>query len=375
MTHNLENFSSPTKSKWNELKSNFEKPPQDELICEFNKLQNLEDRPLIETTQLLFKQERVISEKILICLQEIQKRKIFWNLGYRSLYEMLTTHFNLSESSAYSRISALKIMESVPETQVMLRTGEVNFSTLTLAQSFIQKNERAKERKLTACEKSQVIATIKNKSQTEVKKIFSEVCPEFTQQDQVVTLNEYEKRLHLTIDNKVMQLLNEARDLLAHTVPDGNKNEILKRVLRLANAELRKKKFAIISDGNSEPEHKNRTSSSSAAREHSSKRMFPLDSKAPSNGRTISRHIKNIVFRRAHGACENRIEPNPDTKALNHAKKCGSTYKLEFEHVMPIAIGGDSSLQNIQLLCRSCNLQRAHKAGLLHLSQKKSQKK
>ena len=35
--------------------------------------------------------------------------------------------------------------------------------------------------------------------------------------------------------------------------------------------------------------------------------------------------------------------------------KCGSRENLEIDHVVPLARGGSNRLENLQLLCRSCN--------------------
>ena len=35
--------------------------------------------------------------------------------------------------------------------------------------------------------------------------------------------------------------------------------------------------------------------------------------------------------------------------------KCGSKKNLEIDHVVPLARGGSSRLENLQLLCRDCN--------------------
>ncbi|MBS1984832.1 MAG: HNH endonuclease [Bdellovibrionales bacterium] len=59
--------------------------------------------------------------------------------------------------------------------------------------------------------------------------------------------------------------------------------------------------------------------------------------------RYIPRAVKHAVWRKAEGKCV----------------RCGSMHRLNFDHIQPFALGGDSSPENIQLLCNSCNLRRA----------------
>jgi 5-methylcytosine-specific restriction endonuclease McrA len=35
--------------------------------------------------------------------------------------------------------------------------------------------------------------------------------------------------------------------------------------------------------------------------------------------------------------------------------KCGSQRSLEFDHIIPVALGGSNTARNIQLLCEGCN--------------------
>ena len=53
----------------------------------------------------------------------------------------------------------------------------------------------------------------------------------------------------------------------------------------------------------------------------------------------IPDHVRLFVWQRDEGKCV----------------RCGSTERLEFDHIIPIAKGGGSTERNIQLLCEGCN--------------------
>ncbi len=56
--------------------------------------------------------------------------------------------------------------------------------------------------------------------------------------------------------------------------------------------------------------------------------------------RHIPDHVKVEAWRRDGGVCVN----------------CGASDYLEFDHIIPFSKGGANTVNNVQLLCRRCNL-------------------
>jgi hypothetical protein len=46
--------------------------------------------------------------------------------------------------------------------------------------------------------------------------------------------------------------------------------------------------------------------------------------------------------------------------------RCGHKYRLQIDHILPVAHGGKSTLENLRLLCQGHNLSEAKRLGLLH---------
>ena len=61
----------------------------------------------------------------------------------------------------------------------------------------------------------------------------------------------------------------------------------------------------------------------------------------------IPREIVDAVYRRDGGRCV----------------YCGSTENLQIDHIIPFSKGGATTLENLQLLCRKCNIEKSNKIG------------
>jgi 5-methylcytosine-specific restriction endonuclease McrA len=53
----------------------------------------------------------------------------------------------------------------------------------------------------------------------------------------------------------------------------------------------------------------------------------------------IARDLRLSVWERDGGACV----------------QCGATFELQFDHIIPVALGGATTAENLQILCGTCN--------------------
>jgi HNH endonuclease len=69
---------------------------------------------------------------------------------------------------------------------------------------------------------------------------------------------------------------------------------------------------------------------------------------APTHRREpISREMRLAVFQRDGGCCV----------------ECGNSFDIQYDHVIPVALGGATSVQNLQILCADCNRRKGATLG------------
>lgn len=71
------------------------------------------------------------------------------------------------------------------------------------------------------------------------------------------------------------------------------------------------------------------------------KQTMDLDDRARAHvpRQTIPDDLKTLVWTRDKGAC----------------RRCGATAELQFDHVIPVSLGGATNEDNLQILCGPCN--------------------
>lgn len=136
-------------------------------------------------------------------------------------------------------------------------------------------------------------------------------------------------RIQVTVDQETHDTLRQAQDLMRHSLPSGDPAVIVARALRLLVDDLLKKKSASTSK--------------------------PAKSRALADGsRTIPAAVMREVWRRDAARC-----------AFEGLRgRCPERGGLEYHHVIPYALGGSATADNIELRCRAHNAHQARLDGL-----------
>ena len=71
-----------------------------------------------------------------------------------------------------------------------------------------------------------------------------------------------------------------------------------------------------------------------------------------------NRDIWDSICRVERGKVTNRMRFAIYQRDGNRCRKCGSRYNLEIDHIIPIAKGGKSTMNNLQTLCHRCNVKK-----------------
>jgi hypothetical protein len=126
--------------------------------------------------------------------------------------------------------------------------------------------------------------------------------------------------LQSTVDQETHDLLQEAQDLMSHQVRAGEIAPVLKCALKMWVGHLRKQKFAA------------------------------TDRPGPARPSTFTRHIPAAVNRAVWARDGGQCAFVSDT-----GHRCQARALLEYDHVEPVARGGEARAESVRLLCRSHN--------------------
>ena len=277
---------------------------------------HLADSSLLQGTRSLRARDRLTTALLVARIGEIDSRRLAERLGYPSTMAWCIAELRFSEDEAGRRIRAARFGRNFPELFEALADGRLHLTAVNLIGPHLSK-----------ATVDGWIAAATHRTRAEIQALIAIRRPRPDGSDGMVELAEYvleqvhdrvlptAPQRHLfqcAIGDTLRAMLEEARDLMSHQNPAGKYEAVLIEALELLLPALRKQKFATSGAGE----------------------------------RRISSEVKAKVWERDGGRC---------TFAGEDGRRCGSTWNVEFDHVEPVACGGEATVDNVRCLCRAHN--------------------
>ncbi len=171
------------------------------------------------------------------------------------------------------------------------------------------------------------------------------------------TLPPQRYKVQFTATQEYVNLLEQARDLLAHAVPDRALEEVHLRAMQLLVAELKKRKYAVNDESGSSCPTEDASEQTVEPLERDALRLAStrFDSLRDTRrgeipdgvgGRYIPAAVRRAVWKRDEGRCS-YVDAT--------GQRCRETGCLELHHETAYARGGPPTESNISLRCRAHN--------------------
>jgi 5-methylcytosine-specific restriction endonuclease McrA len=357
---------------------------------------HLPDHALLPALADVCSRDRATTAEMLGLIAEIDWRRAYLRADHTSMFAYCVRELRMSEDMAAKRIHAARAAREVPKVFEMVADGRLSLSAawllapkltpanaddllpaathktndeirLLLAERFPQEDAPTRVMALvpmpvasaattageptpmtpqqrpsasdaglplTTADPSGTSEACEKKSQHAVRHVAPSECAQvpgsmvpvstFTR---VTPLSPTSFKYEVTLSKAAHHKLEYAKSLLGHAVPSGNLPEIIERALDALIEKLEQSKLGKCS------------------------RTRPVARRKPSkpreqNERYISPQVRQAVWKRDGGRC---------TYVGTRHRRCEARSRLEFDHILTIARGGLSTVENLRLRCRRHN--------------------
>jgi 5-methylcytosine-specific restriction endonuclease McrA len=289
----------------------------------------------------------------LLALAEFDRSRLWVQLGHANLFDFLHRELGLSRGAAHYRKVAAHLVQRYPEMVEPLREGKLCItvvlelarvitpenSAIVLPQFFHRSKQEAKAIAVAICPaavipRREVVTGLPQVSSPRSgrvqpvelaasESVHRAAGPGTTPATpmQLEPLTPDLRRLHMTVSKQFIDKLEAARKGQGHAQPGASAEKVIEAALDLLLAQQAKRRGEV-----KKPQQN------------------PRPSKNPGH---VPAAVRREVWSRDDGKC---------TWPLDSGGTCGSTLRLEIDHVIPGARGGPSTVENCRLACRAHNL-------------------
>ena len=280
----------------------------------------LTDSELLNQTRLLVSRERELTTELLWHLREVERRRLFAEQGYSSLFDYVRRGLGYCEASADRRISAMRLLREHPEIEPALKSGALSLSNASALQHFFK------------CDKH-----------------LAALAPELAKPEKSRPISATQTEIRFTAHQELMRKLEKLKGLLSHRNPNPSYAELFEMLAELALTKL-------------DPEKKAEKKQADQIAGKPASPTPPAEVRpAPVRSRHIPHALRRTVWGRDQGQCTYVNEQS--------GVRCDSKHLLEVHHIQDFSLGGEHTQENLTLRCRTHNLHAAlqtHGAAMMN---------
>jgi len=294
----------------------------------------------------LARREHSALADLLVALADFDGQAVYRALGFPSLFDFLHREIGLSRGSAYYRQVGARLVRRFPEVEAPIREGRLCITTVSeLAKVMTEENRAEVLPRFFGCsrqEAKQLVAELRPVEEAPQRTTVTEVpllapreavpagaAPVVVQpvgrdrthperassasveaRTLVEPMTATASRMHITVSREFVALLKRAKAGQSHVQPGATDEQVLTSALELLVAQQERRRAS------------------------------------------VPPKVKREVRRRDGGKCQWPVASGG---------VCGSTVRLEVDHVVPRGKGGASTVDNCRILCKPHNLETARR--------------
>ena len=362
--------------------------------CEARRgLSALSDHDLLARLTRVVATDRRVTAELIAHLAEVDRRRLYAREACSSMFVYCTERLGLSADATQKRIQVARASRRFPQLLDCLTSGRVHLSGLNLLAPHLTedkveelleraagKSKRAIEalvaeiaprpdvtsriRKLPGprCVPRSAAANVNDAASARSEEnapaeveapavpcdLFSASAPASVEgiapvgsgsRPSITPLAPARYKVQFTAGQELHDKIERARELLSHRVPGGDLAELFDRVLAIAIPRLERERFGL-----------------------TDKPRACARVTAPGS-RHIPAEVKREVYQRDGGQC---------TYVDGHGRRCCARDMLEYDHIVPYALGGPATVDNTRIRCAVHNrLEAEEKFGAGFMAQKR----
>lgn len=265
---------------------------------------------------------RRLLAKLLVHLNEIEARRLDLKAACPSLYEFCVRRLGMSDGEACRRIAAARLVKRFPSLLPRIESGELNLTSLHLLRH-----------EITEANVEQIVEQASGKSKREVQELVARRSPRSEVLPVIAPIAKDRHEVRFTASTALRDKIERAKDLLRHRDPKCELESVMNRAFDALIAQLEKETRAKVERP-----------------------------REPKSAKGVSAEIRRAVFARDGEQC---------TFTDEHGNRCCATTLLELDHILALAFGGESTVENLRVRCRAHNRLHAEEDfGVDHVASK-----